>query len=323
MGHFDSEGSNLPHGQEGFSMKPPAGFHSQLYPLRHRLRYAATLSLVGETQNTVMFPLIRSTKDTDVVATAVEVNPHNINYNEDGGAIVQQMSIIDKLRLSLSFNMTSNCNLKNETASGVFSGDSIQHLKFLWRPIFFQFPEKLDAVDDDTALSVATILALTKDATNEDIVPITTNKLPVQGASDLAHAVSTVNQAEAYTDLNMTTDLTMEDHVWDEDLFQSAKLRYTNKGALKACVGRTRHVHLTQSKPYQRFFINKFVPRSVRRIMPYTFMAIQVHLPLDSDTSQDYMAVPPVASVGHLGIKALCHYDEWNSDFYQEMTGTG
>ncbi len=308
-------------------MIPPRGFKSEVYPLRHRVIYSFGLSAQATTQNSAFATLIRSTSDLATnVPNIVEVNPHNLDYQSETGAAVVKMSIIDKMNLSIRFNMTANCADKrwisgNSNTAPVFSGDTINHIKLLWRPVFFSFPEKLDAADDDTGTTVAAILALTKDATNEDVVPLTTNKLPAIGVSDLSQPVSTVNMAEDFGDYNMTTNTTMEDHVWDETLFQDALRRYTNKGALKACVGKTRHVNLTRARPFKNYFLNKFVPRSVRRVMEYTFMGIQVHIPLESDIGQDYYAIALGGSAAHVGCKIIANYHEWNASHFQDMAG--
>ncbi len=197
-------------------MNPPRGFKSEVYPLRHRVMYSVGLSCVTGTMNTAFCTLVRHTNDV-IAGTpgSIVVNPHNTNYVEDNGAAVCKMSILDKLSLSIKFNLTEN-----------FTLDSMNKLKFLWRPIFFSFPEKLAAADDDTGTTEESILGLTSDATLEDVVPLTTNKLPVVGASEKNQALSTVNIAEVIGDYNMSTDATMEDHVFVEDTFQAALRRY-------------------------------------------------------------------------------------------------
>ncbi len=295
-------------------MIPPRGFKSEVYPLRHKLKYSFGLNIGAATQNSAYATLIRHTSDNPTGgASVIEVNPHNSNYKSETGAAVQKMSIIDRMRLSINFNMTSGA-----------ATDGLEHIKLLWRPIAFSFPEKLDAADDVTSTTVQTILQLTKDATFEDIVPVTATKLPVAGGSELSQPMSTENVAvEDFTDYNMTTDASMEATAWDEDLFQDAVIRYTNKGALKACVGRTRHINLTKQRPIARFFFNKFVPRSVRRIQEYSFMAILVHLPLTGDITQSYLSANTTGAIAHIGCKILARYHEWNSDHFQEMAGTG
>jgi len=312
-------------------MIPPKGFKTELYPLRHRLEYAFGLSAITTTMNSACATLVRHTNDV-IAGTpgSIIVNPHNGGYMKDAGSACGKMSIIDRLSLSMRFNLTSLVNDKGLTSGtagpnfddGVYTGDGIHHLSFVWRPIFFSFQEKLLAADDVTTTTVEAILALTSDTGNEDVVPLTTNKLPQSGGSDKVQPISSVNILEDFGDWNQTTNLIMEDHVWDEDVFQEALMRYTNKGALKACVGRTRHVHLTRQKPFHNVFIKKFVPRSIRRIMPYSFFAIQIHVPSSADITQEYEREALTPSLAHIGVKILCHYHEWNADHYQEMSGT-
>ncbi len=86
--------------------------------------------------------------------------------------------------------------------------------------------------------------------------------------------MSTVNAVQVFGDFNMTTNTAMEDHTHDEDELQQALRRFTNKGALKACMGRTRHVTLTKNRPFKNFYLDKFVPKAIRRIVPFTTMMI-------------------------------------------------
>ncbi len=293
-------------------MIPPKGFRSELYPLTHRVQYGFGLSAESSTQNSAMATLVRHTNDIiNNTPQSITVNPHNAGYLTDAGPAVCKMSIIDKMRLSIHFNLTEN-------ASDI---DNIQHIYFMWRPIAFSFPEKLDAADEDTTTTVKAILSLTPDSTFEDVVPLSATKLPVEGIGDLAQPVSTVNIAEVFGDYNMTTDTTFEAVAHDETLFQDAIMRYTNKGALKACVGRTRHVNLTRQKPFAKFYFDKFVPKSIRRVMPFTFMAILIHVPIGIDFAQDYFAPGITGSKAHVGVKILAKYHEWNHQHFQDASG--
>ncbi len=304
-------------------MRPPRGFEAEKFPLRHRLIHACSLSLGSTVRNSVMFPIVMSSLDMDVNASAVKVNPKNINYMEDAGPLVRQMSIIDRLTISIKFNMTHYCEPAHHSSglsgSEVFEGDDIPAFKFLWRPVFNVYPEKLDAADEDTGTTVAAILGLTKDATNEDIVPLTTTKLPTPGPGELPMGPSTVNAVQVIADYNMSTDFAIEEHVFDEDLLQAALRRYTNRGALRSCLGRTRHVTLTRERPFKNFYISKFVPRAIRRVQPFGFFAIQVFMPTDADVSQYFLTKAATSTVGHLGIKMITNYHEWNFEHNQDF----
>ncbi len=314
-------------------MRPPKGFEQDKNPLKHKLVMNTTLNMGNENQNTTILPVVMHSNEMDVAASTIQVNPHNSGFEIDAGPLCREQSIIDRMRISLKFNMTDHCGLthlsnSSYTFSGsptaltaqtaTYVGDNIPALKFLWRPIFNVYPEKMDAADDFTSTTVAAILGMTKDATFEDIVPITTNKLPGIAPGTTLMPVSTVNAVQVIADYNYTSDFNPEDHVWDEDLLQTALRHYTNKGALRSCLGRTRHVTLTRNKPFANFYIDKFVPRAIRRIQPYGFFAIQVHLPIDTDYEQYATSTSTTGSVGHLGVNMIVNYHEWNNEHDME-----
>ncbi len=289
-------------------MIPPRGFTTERYPLRHRMKYAFGLSCTSAAMNSCMVTLVKNYK-TITDARTIDVNPHHANFVTDGGAVCQPMSIIDKLQLNVKINLTKHG----------FSNQALRHLRVIVRPIFFSFPEKLDAADEKSTATVASILEVVKDATEEDVTPLHGTKLPdIAGASDLDHPLSTVNLAETTAIANLTTDNTMEDVAWDEDTFQTAIKYYTNKGALKACVGKSRTVTLQEHRPYT-LNINKFVPRAIRRIVPYTFFGLLVHVPRDPDFGQFYWSEARVAAKPDVGVKILVRYDEWHPDMNQKM----
>ncbi len=312
-------------------MRPPKGFENEKYPLRHKIEHSLGLTLGTDDENTVLLPLVMSSLDmaSDDPETIV-VNPHNTAFVQDTGPLVRQMSIIDRLTISLKFAMTDECgptHVISHTFSGsptaltasAFTGDDIPAFKFIWRPIFNVYPEKLDAADDDTGTTVAAILGLTKDATFEDIVPLTTNKLNVNTNISKNMPMSAVNDIQVLGDYNMTSNTSMEAHDFDEDLLQDALRRYTNKGALRSCLGRTRHVTLTRQRPFANFYIDKPVPRAIRRVQPFGFFGIQIHLAEDVHQDQIFFTNVTNSTVNHLGVKMTTHFHEWNVEHDQSM----
>jgi len=308
MVHFDSEGTNITHRSEMGGLRPPAGFTAEQYPLRHRFTYRTLLDFITAAKNSAMFTLVKNYK-TVIDATTTDVNPHHASFVVDGGAVCQPMSIIDKLTMSLSFNMTEASHFT----------DQLGELKFLWRPIFFSFAEKLTAADEKTTTTVASILSLTSDTTEEDVTPAHATKLPVVAAVTGNYPASTVNLAEVFGLMNLTTNTAPEGVPHDETVFHQALKYYTNKGALKACVGRTRYGRVTKDHPTKTYYIRKFVPKAIRRIMPHTFMAILVHLPLMGDQGQTIHAPVPTATAGNLGVNCTVNYHEWHNSFNQLM----
>ncbi len=301
-------------------MIPPKGFVAERYPLRHHFVYSAGLSASLGTMNSTMFTLVKNYGSGNNPNTII-VNPHHGLFETETGAICSPMSIIDKLKLTLRFNLTENAQMGVESANGAWTGDSLHAIKFSWTPIFLSFREKLDSSDQKSTDTGLEILKLTAATSQKDITPTwSTVKLPVIGSSDLAHPASTANVTETSGMMNLTTDTTMESVAWDQDQFIKALKYYTNKGAIKSMVGRTRHVTLSQLRPTASFHINKFVPKPIRRIVDYTWFGILIHVPIDSEADQYYYSHDPTDSVAHIGCKAFVDYHEWHADHIQEMS---
>ncbi len=193
-------------------MRTPAGFEPQKNPLRHKFYYAAALSCVTTGKNSAMFLVVRNYLGANNPDT-IDVNPKHADFDKETGAVCNPMSIIDRLTIKLSFTRAENVAAE--------AGP----LKCWWQPIFVSFPEKLDAADEFTSTTVAAILNLVKDATQEDITPLFNNikHQTTPGASDRNHPISTVNLTDSITTLNMDTNLTSEGVTWDDDLMQKAR----------------------------------------------------------------------------------------------------
>ncbi len=279
----------------------PKGLKAQEYPLKHRFDYSFGLSAASATQNSTWVTLVRSDKlSTNTNAKTILVNPRNTNVDLETGPLCHDMSIIQNMQIIIS------C-VKSATNNGGFP------FKFSWTPFFCTFGEKYDAVDDDTGTTVASIMQLTKDDTNEDIVPLSTNKLPVDGNSDKSHPLSTVNLAEsALTHYNMTTNATMEDTPFNMENFLLLLNRGSNRGALKSCLGQTRRATLDEDHDTKTYFLKKSVPRPIRRIMPFTFFGLLFHVPIETDIDSYYADTSITADKSNIGFRVLVRYDEWN-----------
>ncbi len=291
-------------------MRPPAGFDQQKRPLFHKLQYKFGLSALTATQNSTYMLLVRNVKGV-IDPTTIQVNNHNSGFETDGGSVCAPMSIIDKLRLSIKFVLTKHGANTN----------SLQAVKIMWIPVFFSFREKLDATDDETSETVASLIDVIPEDTAEDVTPFYGNtKLPLSaGNSSIDQPLSTATIAETIGFLNMDTSATMEHVDFDSVKFFDALKYYTNKGALKACIGRTRNFMLSEHKSHQNFYIDKFVPRAIRRMVPFSFFAILVHLPTDADKDQMFYSQALTGLKADVGVTCTATYHEWNSDHDQTM----
>ncbi len=279
---------------------PPRGLKAEENPLKHRFDYSFALNASADTLNSCWVTLVRSDKlSTTANAKSILVNPHNTDVDVETGPLCHEMSILQRMKIIINMSHTPT--------------DLNFPFKLSITPFFCSFGEKYDAKDDDTALTVASIMQLTKDDTNEDIVPLTTNNLTVVGNSKKDHPLSTVNLAEvATTHYNMTGDAIMEDTPFANEAFQRLITMGTNKGALKSCLGRTRHYMFDKTHFTHSLFLDKFLPRPIRRIVPFTFFGLLFHMPIETDPEAFYQAVAVSTTLGHIGIKVMIRYDEWN-----------
>ncbi len=292
-------------------MIPPKGFKAELYPLRHTFTYMFGLSGVTSSQNSTICTIAKNYKAV-INADTITTNPHNANFDVETGAICNKMSILDKIKLHTTITLTEDA-----------ISDGIHSSRVMMMPIFNSFEGRLDSVDDVSTTTGAAALELTKDATQEDITPAFGAKLPTSaGNGDATHPVSSVNFTEVFGTLNMTTNVNMEDVPWAQNQWIRNTMYFTNKGAINSMHGRMRWITLTRNRPTVSIFTDKFVPRDVRRIMPYSYFGMLFHLPIDNDAESPYYSGAITTTKPHIGIKFDIKYHEWNIDNIQEMTTT-
>lgn len=290
-------------------MIPPRGFKAEQYPLFHHFIYSVGLNLGTATNNSTILTFVKNYKGANDPSTVI-VNPHDTDLDAETGAICTPMSIIDKLQYSMHFTLTEDAIDDGHTA-----------VKVKYMPIFTSFPHRLEEADIDTSLTVAALLELTKDATQEDVTPaFSTDMVGGVAANQRTHPVSTVNFTEVFGTLNLGTDLVMEGVPWDSNVFFKASKRYTNKGALNSCHGNMRTITLTKTRPTFSVFSRRFVPRDVRRIVPYSYLGMLLHLPIDSDIEQPYYSGAVSSGKAAVGVKAIIDYHEWNPNHNQDVT---
>ncbi len=293
---------------------PPRGLKAVEHPLKHRFSYSFGLSCATGTMNSAWATIVRSSHDPAIVnPNTIKVNPHVTDQDEETGPLCQTMSILDNLKIIVIANKSVVQNTNTP-------------IKCQFTPFFCSFGEKYDAADDDTGTTVASVMQLTKDATNKDIVPLTATKLSTDGGSDLAHPMSTVNDAEAFGDYNMTTDTTMEATAFDREAFLKLVTIGTNKGALKACLGKTRSFTLDRlagvGRTNKSYYFKKFLPRPIRRITEFTYFGLLFHIPLPADLASLPSDNSLTGSKSDVLFRVIVRYDEWNAEHDNSMVAS-
>ncbi len=193
--------------------------------------------------------------------------------------------------------------------------DKLKNLVFNWMPIYSAFLDDLEAEDSKTNTQIEDVLELAHDTTNEDVNPLYSTTNLVAGGNS---PVSTVTDAnEAFGDLGLTTDLLLESVAFDKNAFWDNMQFKTNAGKLAKVAGQMRTITLNHERPYI-YTSNNFTHPTVKRMNPFTFCGILVHLPLASETDQIFNA-NDVTSISHLVVNVAWRFSEWNHNFNQTM----
>jgi len=288
-------------------MIPPRGFKAELYPLRHHFNYVYGLTAgTSETVATIA-TFVKNYKGVGAPNTII-VNPHHGSFETETGAICAPMSIIDKFSVLMSFTLTEDA-----------LADGVEAIRIKYMPIFTSFAHRIAEVDQKSTTSVAAILELTSDATQEDITPAFDTKLATgAAANEKNHPVSTANFTEVFGTLNLTTNVAMEGVPFDNATLFKALRYYTNKGALSSCIGKMKTITLTKNRPEYHTFIRRPVPRDVRRIQPYSYFGMLTAIDIDSNPQQIYYTGAMTVDKVAVGVKMTINYHEWHPEHNQD-----
>ncbi len=205
----------------------PRNYFAQEYPLPHDFEYEFNLAADDETRNSTIATLIQSRNLMDFAPDVVEVNPRHGNFAEETGPACQVGSIVPKLNVYFQAYIPIDAT----SGSGV---DDIFQLRFNWMPIYTAFPEGLESINEEDGSVIESILELQHTtAGSKKVTPLFTGtNLLVDHATEL-HPVNTINNADAFGDWDLATDLVMEAVNFDTDTFFD-NLRYgTNANMLK------------------------------------------------------------------------------------------
>ncbi len=280
---------------------PPKGYRADEYPLPHFFSHSFSLEAEDETKNSTILTLFRQTEACNAPET-VEVNPTNDNFAQDGGTAIHRGSIVPKLSLKMTVNMTK---VAIET-------DGMRAIEFNWMPIYIAFLDNLDAEDEKTGTDIEDILELQHSTDNKDVFPLHTG---VNLTSGGLSPMSTVGYTEVFGDFGFTTDTVIESVAFDKKAFFNNLQFKTNASMLRKVTGSMKSVTITRDRPY-KYYSNRFTYPSVKRGNPYTYCGILFHLPQASDPEQ-YFQVTETTAIPHVDVNVLVRFDEWNNAFEQ------
>ncbi len=279
---------------------PPKGYRQMEYPLPHEFEYKFGLNIEDETKNTVVLPILRA-DESCLDAETINVNPTHLGFVEETGAACQMGSIVPKISMTINAFFTKLA----------FTTHAIRQLVFQWAPIYTAFEESLTAEDTKTGIEIEDIVELDHQTGDKEVLPLFVADVKV-GAN---HPLSTINKVETLSTVGLTTSALLESVAFSEDDYFDCKSYYTNGSMLNKVMPRLNTARVTYERNFH-YHSNNFTNPTVKRMNPYTFCGLMVHLPQCSSTLQPILCgdiTEHEAMYFHVKIK----YDEWNPLFDQ------
>jgi hypothetical protein len=265
------------------------------HALPHFFTYAFELSAEDPTKQAVHIPLVACDEGL--------TNPENVNVNpkhtartaEQAHHTIYPDSYVD------GFMVDTKIYAKQQDS---FKMHSIIYQSMVIAGGFEDFDVK-----DENDATIASLLALKKETTNENQVH------PDWNGTDIGHSA---NLDAAYVGLTggqtmEAADFTAND--WTnlrEGLKQSSvkeKLRKITKGGFK------NHVIRYEQPSWRRGYVENPVKRAIEN----SYVGIMAFLPQSSWTQQFYHSDETDATKLHLGMKIEVSFNEYNNEFYQGM----
>ncbi len=280
---------------------PPPGYRNDDHPLQHESGWHGSLNAEDETKNSTILTLFHMT-EAAAAPENVEVNPTNTNFATDGGVACHRGSIIDNVKFHLKIAMTKNA----------IETDKLRVLKVKWFPIYISFLDNLTAEDEKLTTEVEDLLHLQHDTTNKDTYPLyTAAKLVNAGNVGL----STIPFTELLADIGLDTAATLESVAFNENTFWKAMHYYSNGGMLRKSIGQMHSLTIRRDKEYE-YFSRRVTQPKVKRMNPYTFCGIMLHLPQMASNEQ-FGHEGSTTNIDHIDFQATIQFDEWNTAFEQ------
>ncbi len=276
----------------------PRGYFNSEYPLPHNFNVFFNLSLDSASGTYGTFiPVIMSDEGL-VNPDLVIANPEHGSFAEVGYSHCYKNSIIDNMTIRIRAKITK----------GAIETDKVRDLEYHIIPVYSNFLTRLEASDSKTGVSVEDILELTHETTGKSVQPIYGGNNLVNGTTIGVHTNATVAL------MGMTTNLILENTVFDPNLFWDAMQFYTNSSMLRKVIGKVMKFRITRDRGNQ--IILRGVKGMIKRIQEYTICGFIIYAALEGN-NQSMLVVGDVTAIQHLTFSIDVRYDEWNSEFDQ------
>jgi hypothetical protein len=194
--------------------------------------------------------------------------------------------------------------------------DKIHHLKFAVMPIFMAFENDYTATEERTGEIIEDLIGMDHETTDRQGFP----KFKGTNEFNTTYAPNNFNYYPT-NQYGLTTTQEGEPVTFNLQTYYDALRHYQLSNKIKACTGKMKWFNLTKTHPKRVF--NFFLKSKVKRMNPYTFFGIMIHIP--SVTTQESNIVyangvtTPAGEDGHVLIRNTRSYNEYNKDFNFEV----
>ncbi len=263
------------------------------FPREHDFNMSFYLQAEDETKNSTILPIVMQDEGLGA-PSALSTNPENAAYTGMPDANCFVDSEINKTFTELTFMLTK----------GAIETDKIHALNIAFMPIGLAFPEVYDITDEVTTTTIKGVLELTKESTDRQGFPLYTT---VKLAEKFSGSATKSAQSPG-----LTTTQVIESVAFDHEIFYDAIHYLKTAEKLKSVVGGLNWVTLTKNKPFRKILIKQ---RSAsKRMNPYTFHGVLIHLPI-GDSHIQLFDSGDTSIIDHVLVQFRCRYNEWNQEF--------
>ncbi len=276
---------------------PPKGYLGNEYPLMHDMEFQFSLNAEDETKNSTLVPIMFQDSLAQTLATTY-VNPKSASFEVSAQPNCSPESIVPQLQLSFKCSLTK----------GAIETDKIRSLSLNYMFINGAFLNRLDATDDKTGFDIETILELTHETDEEQVIPLWAN-VKLSDGSLVPTGVE-----------GLTTTQVYESVAFDKELFFDAMQYYTNNHMLRTMAPSMKTILLKRDYPYTRSGTKPVAP-ICKFQNPYSFGFLLFHLPQVGSIDQ-YGLASETTNIPHVTVSGKIRFPEWNKGFFQESTGT-
>ncbi len=270
-------------------------FTKRDYPRKHRLFESYAFSAEAATANyATIFPIIMN-DDALGAPETYNAHPQHASYIEESMPNCYPDSVIGKIRVILKLRLT---------LPAIAAG--IRTIKFKYMPIYTAFLEDLNAIDELTSETLKTILQLQSEATDRQVYPlwnaVTGDAGYTAWHTNIPGLTAGAPQGIAWTD------------AIQDDYFEQKRFGMLGGLLRKVTPRGMRTVTISRDNPVKTVALEFRINPNVKRINPYTFCGVLLHLPQGSagDTIRQDFEISDTTDIRHLSCEVRCLYDEWN-----------